>query len=67
MVFVIIRQTMDSQKLFSDDLTKIITHAIKNKIYGSIEVYFEEGNVTQITQRIINKIKSHKKKEEAKK
>lgn len=38
------------------DLLRILTDAVKNKIYGSVEIYFEEGRMTQITQRIINKI-----------
>lgn len=41
---------------FSDDLIKILTKSIENKIYGSVEVYFEEGKITQVTQRIISKI-----------
>ncbi len=48
---------MDPQKPYTKDLAKIISQAIEKKIYGSIEVYFEAGNVTQITQRIINKIR----------
>jgi hypothetical protein len=51
---------MDSIKNFTDDLSKILSQAMKNKLYGSVEVYFEEGNVTQITQRIINKVKRPK-------
>lgn len=47
---------MDPQKTFSADLIKIINEAMNDKMYGSIEVYFEAGNVTQITQRIINKV-----------
>ncbi len=38
------------------NLLKILTKAAENRIYGSVEIYFEEGRMTQITQRIINKI-----------
>lgn len=38
---------------------KIFANAVSKKIYGSVEIYFEEGRVTQITQRIINKIQSN--------
>lgn len=41
---------------FSKDLIKILVEASENKIYGSVEVYFEAGKITQITQRIINKV-----------
>lgn len=42
-------------------LLKILTEAVRNKIYGSVEIYFEEGRMTQITQRIINKINAKPK------
>ncbi len=41
---------------FGGDLLKIITKSVENKIYGSVEIYFEEGKITQVTQRIINKM-----------
>lgn len=44
------------KKNFTNYIAKIFSKAINNKIYGSIEIYFEEGRVTQVTQRIINKI-----------
>lgn len=47
---------------FSRDLIKILLKAAENKIYGSVEVYFEAGKVTQITQRIINKVTPQEKK-----
>jgi len=46
---------------FSSDLVKILIKAIESKIYGSVEVYFEAGKITQITQRIINKVPSKPK------
>lgn len=47
---------MDTNKPFSSDLIKLITKWVENKLYGSIEIYFEKGQVTQFTQRIIKKI-----------
>lgn len=46
------------------DLIAIINKIRDHKIYGSVEIYFEEGEVTQITQRIISKVpkKNVKKK-----
>ena len=29
---------------------------MENNIYGSVEIFFEKGKVTQITQRIIKKV-----------
>lgn len=43
---------------FSQQFAKIISQAISKKMYGSIEIYFEAGRVTQVTQRIINKIRT---------
>ena len=43
-------------KIISPDLLKILSKANENKIYGSVEIFFESGRVTQITQRIINKV-----------
>lgn len=51
---------MDSSK-FSKEFVKIFSQASQNKLYGSIEVYFEAGRVTQVTQRIINKIRAAEK------
>lgn len=39
----------------------IISKAMEDKSYGSIEIYLENGKVTQITQRIINKIDTKEK------
>lgn len=52
---------MNFQKSFSKDFLKIIAKAVENKIYGSVEIYFEAGSVTQITQRIINKVQQSKR------
>lgn len=43
---------------FSAELVEILSKAVSNKIYGSVEVYFENGTITQVTQRIIKKIRS---------
>lgn len=56
----------NTNKKISADFINIIIKAIENKIYGSIEVYFEEGRVTQITQRIIKKVSYHSVDKEAK-
>ena len=50
---------MENYTELARQLLKIVSEAVTKKIYGSIEVYFEAGKVTQITHRIINKI--HKK------
>jgi hypothetical protein len=39
------------------DLLNILAKAMDAKVYGSVEVYLEEGQITQISQRIIKKIK----------
>ena len=53
---------MDGKKQFPKELLKIIAKAVETQIYGSIEFHFQEGKVTQVTQRIINKV--HHKKED---
>lgn len=47
----------DNQSTVLDDLAAILNKIKANKVYGSVEVYFEDGEITQITQRIINKVK----------
>lgn len=49
-------------KDLSQDIAKILNKAADNKMYGSVEIYFENGAITQITQRIINKVKKIDKK-----
>lgn len=39
------------------DLLNILSKAMDAKVYGSVEVYLEDGQITQISQRIIKKIK----------
>lgn len=43
-------------KILSEDLIEILVTVVKNNIYGSVEIFFEKGKVTQITQRIIKKV-----------
>ena len=47
---------MEENKGFPQDIIKAILAAIAGRVYGSVEIYFEDGKVTQITQRIIKKI-----------
>lgn len=55
---------MNNSKKISEDLVAIINNAVGSRIYGSVEIYFEDGKVTQVTQRIIRKI-SHKDEKKA--
>lgn len=55
---------MDNYSVVSKQILKIVNQAVTNKIYGSIEVYFEAGKVTQVTQRIISKIQKNKQYQE---
>lgn len=50
---------MDSKNP-TTELLNMLSKAIDSKTYGSIEVYLEEGQITQITQRIIKKMKKAK-------
>lgn len=52
---------MSDNKNLSNNLQNFIAKAMEKKIYGSIEIFFEEGSITQVTQRIINKIHHPKK------
>ena len=47
---------MKKQEVLSKELIQILTKASEGKIYGSVEIYFEQGQMTQITQRIISKV-----------
>ena len=46
---------MTYQTLYKD-LIKILTNVVEHNIYGSVEIFFEKGKVTQITQRTIKKV-----------
>lgn len=45
-----------TQKITPELITRIV-ESIKNKAYGSVEIYIENYSVTQITNRTITKIK----------
>lgn len=53
-----------STQQISPALISQIVEAVKNKAYGSVEIYVENFTVTQITERTINKVsralKNHK-------
>jgi hypothetical protein len=51
---------MDDPQLISKDILEILKKIRDGKIYGSVEIYFEDGEVTQITQRIIKKVSKKK-------
>jgi len=51
---------MDSKQNPTTDLLNILSKAMDANMYGSVEVYLEDGQITQITQRIIKKIKKIK-------
>jgi hypothetical protein len=46
-----------SKSPFESELIEILSKAVNNKIYGSVEIYFENGSITQVTQRIIKKMR----------
>ncbi len=48
---------MIQQEELVKDLLRLLERAFDQKIYGSVEVFLEEGQITQVTQRIINKVK----------
>ena len=43
-----------------DDIKKQVLDLLKRisekRVYGSVEIFFEDGKITQVTQRIIKKI-----------
>ena len=47
-----------STQKISPTLISQIVDALKNKHYGSVEIFIENYTVTQITQRSITKLKS---------
>lgn len=51
---------MDEKPSATTELLNILSRAMDSKMYGSVEVYLEDGQVTQITQRIIKKMKKVK-------
>ncbi len=51
-----------STQKITPQLISQIVDALRNKAYGSIEIYVENYNVVQITQRTITKLKKHETK-----
>lgn len=49
-------ENFSTQKI-TPQLVAQIVEAIRNKAYGSVEIYIENYSVTQITERTINKLK----------
>lgn len=45
-----------STKRISSELLAEIKEAIKDKYYGSVEIYIQDNKVTQITERVIRKL-----------
>ena len=52
-------QDFSTQKITPKLLSQIID-ALKNKAYGSVEIYIQNYTVTQITERTITKVASIK-------
>jgi len=50
-----------STQEISPQLVSQVIDAIKNKAYGSVEIYISNYTVTQITERVINKVAGPKK------
>ena len=51
-----------STKNISSKLLKEIVEAVKGKFYGSVEIYIQDSQVTQITERVIKKFQDNKGK-----
>ena len=45
-----------STKSISSELLSAIAEAIQGKSYGSVEIYIQDSQVTQITERVIKKL-----------
>jgi len=52
-------EEFSTQKI-SPQLVSQILEAVKNKAYGSVEIYVENFNVVQITERTITKVRKTK-------
>jgi hypothetical protein len=44
------------KQYFPQDIITTINKVIENRTYGSIQIYFEDGTITQITQTTIKKV-----------
>lgn len=47
---------MDSNDTFIKYISKVFSSLMEQQIYGSVEIYFEDGRPTQVTHRVINKL-----------
>ena len=45
-----------STKSISSELLETIANSIRGKSYGSVEIYIQDSQVTQITERVITKV-----------
>ena len=52
-------QQFSTQKI-SPQLISQVIDALKNKAYGSVEIYIQNYTITQITERTITKVVSRK-------
>ena len=52
-------QQFSTQKITPQLISQVID-ALKNKAYGSVEIYIQNYTVTQITERTITKVSSPK-------
>lgn len=50
-----------STQNISPQLISQVVDAIKDKAYGSVEIYISDYTVTQITERVINKVANSNK------
>jgi len=53
---------MDKNIILPESFYKIIKRVVANRSYGSVEIVFQSGEVTQITERTINKVGPKEKK-----
>ena len=49
-----------STEKISEELLQVIKETLLGLNYGSIEIYVADGEVTQITKRLIKKTNGHK-------
>lgn len=49
-----------STQKISSKLIDEIVEAIKDKFYGSVEIYIQDNQVIQITERVIRKLTDNK-------
>ncbi len=52
---------MDNNDTFIKYISKVFSSLMEQQIYGSVEIYFEDGRPTQVTHRVINKLGNRNK------